>query len=600
MKKGLTATAMLFGALLVGICSSSNVYAESFDGEYSIDYLLRNYNVVTLGIKDIPNAPYKSGYSGSGFSGSGVTQYTTFNKGEINSLTDIEGAVLVNGNYTSVNDSSFGRSAGDVKSYIKGTKGNNVTALSSLVTDANYIDFEKLYKNVLNESRQLIDMPQSHINSANLEISEPGIYTIDNTAIGKTATNSSTTVNNALLINNYDPNDVYIFNYYNEYAYFNIPKVSVMRPGDSNAVPIEYYELAIGEEYTGNVIFNFPYAKFIYLNASIQYNTTGNYDNTLISGSIVAPNAVIYIDGSKYTYSNNSTTGVRTYRYDTYYVGNIIANSVVTNNKRSNSSGSNYSYQYGNHISEADYTSNEKIINLDNDYYYEEANDYNDDIYSRDYSIKDLLENYNLVTLGHKQIDAKAKLSGETPGTIKIFHITGQALIAGNVYSKIHEGQADSYASYYTKYDRTAFDLESNKVTESYIQGNIRITTPSINGSYSTPAAVTVIQPYDSVSSDNYQYWGKKNSLLTNGANNNYGMQGTGNITGYVHNGTYINFNRLYDNIVAEQKGIDKGTELSADSDGVLHITTGGHYNIKNISNINEIILIILKIIETS
>ena len=69
------------------------------------------------------------------------------------------------------------------------------------------------------------------------------------------------------------------------------------------------------------------------------------------------------------------------------------------------------------------------------------------------------------------------------------------------------------------------------------------------------------------------------------------GQRNANNITGYVESDkSYINFDRLYNNIVAEQKKIEKGTELKPDSNGILHITIGGCYNIKNIANVREII----------
>ena len=43
---------ILIGIIITGLITTKNVYAETYNGEYSIDYLLRNYNVVTLGQKD--------------------------------------------------------------------------------------------------------------------------------------------------------------------------------------------------------------------------------------------------------------------------------------------------------------------------------------------------------------------------------------------------------------------------------------------------------------------------------------------------------------------------------------------------------------------
>lgn len=566
----------LLGIMLTGVCFSHNTYAETFDGEYSIKYLLSNYNVVTLGKDTATSLPLRS----NRVYGNTIRPLISYDKGDLRNYTDIAGAVLVNGNYYSTNNSTFGTNAGDVKSYIKGTKGNNVSTSSTLVTDSNYIDFEKLHKNVLNESRQLIDRPQKHINSEKLEVEEPGSYIIDNAPLEYYNNETSKGGSTPILIKNYNPDDVYIFNYYNEYTYFNFPIVQIMEPGSSTSEPL--ISLVGNGNYTGNVIFNFPYAKFI--NLGFPRNTSDvPIEQHVLAGNIVAPNACVYMELT--TVTNNST--------NTHYVGNIIANTIINGNNGAN--GTPYSnYIYNNLIYNTNYKLSKNIIDLDSAYYYKEAKDYDDDIYSRDYSIKDLLENYNLVTLGHKQIDSKSKLAGKAPGTAKLFHITGQALIAGNIESKIYPGEKDDYLPTLTKFDRTAFDLESNKVTESFIQG-----VASIQTSYFGPQTLsfvvptTTIQPFDSMAYDNLNFYGRKNSLFIkqNAINTTGGQRNANNITGFIESDkSYINFDRLYNNIVAEQKKIEKGTELKPDSNGILHITIGGCYNIKNIASVREII----------
>ena len=70
-----------------------------------------------------------------------------------------------------------------------------------------------------------------------------------------------------------------------------------------------------------------------------------------------------------------------------------------------------------------------------------------------EYSVEYLLRNYNLVTLGHKQLDSKSNLLqfGNTPGSVRLFHITGPALINGDLYGKVYDGVGDDY--YYNYYD---------------------------------------------------------------------------------------------------------------------------------------------------
>ena len=50
----------------------------------------------------------------------------------------------------------------------------------------------------------------------------------------------------------------------------------------------------------------------------------------------------------------------------------------------------------------------------------------------------------------------------------------------------------------------------------------------------------------------------------------------------------FINFERLYNNIVKEQKSIEEGTKVTP-KDGVAHVKVGGIYTIEDISNVDEI-----------
>ncbi len=160
-------------------------------------------------------------------------------------------------------------------------------------------------------------------------------------------------------------------------------------------------------------------------------------------------------------------------------------------------------------------------------------------------------------------------------GSVRLFHITGQALINGNMI-----------------YDEpghiSAFDLQSNKVTESYISGNI-----FGNSGYSPQSGggFTVIQPWDNMDNDNNQYGYQKNSLLVeNGYPSLYPQNVTnmqGLFTANIHN--YINFERLYNNIIAEQSGIEEGDKVKV-SGGVAHIPIGGNYVINDINDINKIV----------
>jgi len=563
----------LFFVVMLVICSfiPFNVLAETYDGEYSVEYLLKNYNAVTLGHKTY-NLPSQV------FHKQNILDFNE--KGVIKDIYSIDGPVLVNGNYTSFENSYFGNYSSNIKSYISGTKGSNISTSSQLVTDSNYIDFDKLYLQVMNTSQALADNTEYHISDARLEVSKPGIYTINNTAgyysEKENGSEYYTSSTNSLLIKNYDRNSLYIFNYYNEYINL-LPNVKIMENGSANSISLRDY-IESGQ-YTGNIIFNFPYAKFIDIQV-FKYRESNKWG---LSGNIIAPNAIVFL-WCNYRNSQGSPQ-------ISYYYGTIISNSIVGD------------YYYDNYVHEryyikkANYRLNKKIIDNADKKYVEEINDYNDDWYSRDYSISDLLQNYSLITLNHKAIDSKSKILqyGNTPGSIKMFHIAGPVLISGDLYGKVYENEVDSYfnSGYnsHQKFDRTIFDLESNRVTESFIKGKFYTRVKRLQDNSLNDASLMTIYPWDNMPNENYQYSITKNNIFFTRPVDTVG--GYYPINMYENNGypveNYINFDRLYSNIVAEQKGIDEGTKVKS-AEGVAHIKIGGNYVIDNINDINKIV----------
>ena len=472
---------------------------------------------------------------------------------------DVEGAVLVNGNIISGTSSTFGTNAGNIKSFISGSIDSNVTTPSEIDTDASKYDFNAMYLNVLNESRTLADSAENHINNAKIEINKPGNYVIHNTSLFNAqeynpSYNGNHVKHNTILINNYDPNSLYVFNYYDEIV-DNISSVDVIKTGESTAIHL--VDLIESGEYTGNIIFNCPNAKSITINLSYPMQNF-YYDNPEIygfSGNLVAPKAFV-------TFSYNY--GGRDGSMKNFFYGTIIAKAI--------------SFSYDKfYIKKSGYNINKDIITSGTTRcYVEEPVDYDDDSYDRDYSISDLLLNYSLVTLGHKELDSKSKLLnyGNNPGSIRLFHITGPALISGSLYGGWNSNV----------FEKTAFDLESNKVTESYIRGDVNVNNTSPTESRS------VIQPWDNMLNDGLLYIYKKNRLWVGSQNGVFASGrsvGVGNYSGVKDN--YINFDRLYNNIVAEQSGIDEGDKVKS-SNGVAHIPIGGNYVIDDISDINKIV----------
>ena len=533
-----------------------NVQAESYDGEYSIDYLLRNYNIVTLGHND---------------------------SGQLYGPQSIEGAILVNGDYTyNINNmnSDFGINTGNVKSFIKGTIGENITSHSEVVTDQNYIDFNKLYTQVMIESQTLADQSTKGISSAKIEISEPGIYTIKNTSMFNYDLNTHNTTYNTILINNYEKDSFYVFNYYNtNISCGELPNIDIIEKSSPDKISLKDY-IESGK-YTGNIIFNFPNAKnisicyshYTYNNQYIYYDDVDGF-----LGSIIAPQANINISDNYQ--DRNSGIGL--------YYGTVICNKMDT--------------RYLGNIKKANYNNSKTIIKEETSKYNKESVDYKDDIYDRDYSIKDLLQNYSLITLGHKEIDSKSKLLefGNTPGSVKMFHITGQTLISGDLYGRVYENELDTLLQNqygFQKFDRTAFDLESNKVTESYVQGNISMNIGSVNNNNRFIVPNSVIQPWDNMANDAKNYSGQKNDLIIGHQTSSFSYSsylnssyGAGTFTYITDENNYINFDRLYENVTAEQKGIEEGKTLKVGEDGTVHIPIGGSYTIEDISNVKEVV----------
>lgn len=389
-------TALLF----IPLTTIAEDIERTYTGEYSLDYLLRNYNVVTFGQKENLHLDY-------------VTEDNiTFQKGMLNIAA--EGPVMINGNYKSNEALLYSvTNPTNAISYIKGTKSTNVTSESITVQNSNFIDVNKLYKQILAESNSLVNMTEHHINSKYMEIDKPGIYQINSTRINihnwnRTNENFATTYNyltgftktvKYVYIDNYDPNSYYIFNNLKLYEYDNY-MVLIKKSDDEIFEPLEYY--ALTEEYTGNIIFNFPNAKMVEVDA--------------YSGKIIAPQAdIILSNASLY----NRTSGYTHLDIDIEYHDSIYANSI---------NGDADSY-----ISYKPYTSTKKITT--NATPIEAVKDYTDDLYTGTYSIEEMLKNYNVVALN---------------GNVDIFHIVGQFLING----ELRAGR---------------LDLESNRIHESSI-----------------------------------------------------------------------------------------------------------------------------------
>ena len=64
------------------------------------------------------------------------------------------------------------------------------------------------------------------------------------------------------------------------------------------------------------------------------------------------------------------------------------------------------------------------------------ADDYPDDIYDGDYSLNEMLQNYNVITFGKKELDNNMSIGNISPGSARIFHINSQFLVK-NLFSSL-------------------------------------------------------------------------------------------------------------------------------------------------------------------
>ena len=509
---------IIIGIILVGLLQSNEVKADESNEKYSIDYLLRHYNAVTLGTKENNIlTEYKQTIQGT-------------NKGDIKNLT-VEGPVLARGEYPNkVNEN---------------------------------VDFDKMYAQVMNESQMLVDMTEYHINDYYINVDKPGIYMINNTAKSSgdyhlTDANYSdyykvdyTTIN----IKNYNPNQFYVFNIMDTRAKNNY-RITFVEDDSPSSTSFE--DFISSDNYTGNIIFNYPNARYIYI--------------SMANGNIIAPKADIYTETKYYNscfYDYEANNNVC--KKELSLVGTVISNSITNNG--------NLPLNY------LPNTISKKLLNETGKQHTNEVKDYSDDIYSGDYSIPTLLQNYSIISLGQKdyQTTTKFKTLNYANGSVNLFHISSQFLINGNIGIPGKKYPGCEWIDYKevcgeNHGNAIRFDLDSNKITDSYLQGVIK--SGEENG------ANYYIKYWDTESdhrsSRNHLYI-KSNTYFED----YYSYYLTAGTIGIPDN--YLNFNRLYTNIVKEQSAIEEGKKDKVGEDKVVHIPIGGNYVIEDISDVKEI-----------
>ena len=193
------------------------------------------------------------------------------------------------------------------------------------------------------------------------------------------------------------------------------------------------------------------------------------------------------------------------------------------------------------------------------------ADDYPDDIYDGDYSLKEMLENYNVITFGKKDLDSHMTQNSFSKGNAKLFHINSRFLINGNL--KVFR------ADFLTNSD----NLKSYTKTITPEDRMLFCGYNGYNGGTSYNCGVS--NPYVSDNMPDKLYTSTTSYLWVN-------SKGRENRSS---SGNYMNFDRLYDSITTEQNKIRKGRYITSE-DSVAHLETGGEYYIDDINDISEIV----------
>lgn len=191
------------------------------------------------------------------------------------------------------------------------------------------------------------------------------------------------------------------------------------------------------------------------------------------------------------------------------------------------------------------------------------ADDYPDDIYDGDYSIEDMLENYNVITFGKKDLDRHMTQNNFSKGDAKLFHINSKFLVNGNMNVE-------------------RLDLNSNSNLKSYVNNINALIGCGYNNSTSSSLYNTEVRNCNILSSNVVQ------NNIYSGTNSTIKVSEWGGSFNTTI-GNYINFDRLYEKVTTEQNKIRKGRYITSE-DSVAHIETGGEYYIDDINDINEIV----------
>lgn len=559
------------------LCLMSPVLAmDKYNGQYSIDYLLRNYNIVTFGTKD------------NTYLSTEDMPFRTSTRGSVNYAFDVGGPVLIRGDYVTSSDlfwdNEFAQKTDGIPSYIKGKIGektkvgsiekaeisniyvgssNSVSLNDGLYTINNetlnyeypvtvsddYLDFDQLYASVVNEQKSIIkgskltmmtvDLYKQYIDPNTSEwdrkiaiIFGPGVYYADD--IGEVE---------KIYIVNYDPNGLYLINYYGKYVY-ELPDIIIKdNYNQPDSFSVYCGRTNSNDTCSGNIVWNMPNARYIRKHSA-------NY----VSGHLIAPKAdVDYPLG--------------------HYANAFIVNSLSFPQGKYNAV--QFSpYRIGVKFSTP--TNNRQVVEVEDD---------PSDFYEGSYSLDEILKNYSVVSFGFKDYEDNSSLKDltDTNGTVSIFHMAGEYLINGNlgVQSIVYPTNPVQ-----NNYPGIRLDHYSQSVDSySYLAGRV------MSDTYYSVYLPTMISK--AKSSNFKSFLSSLNvNLVENGktypefyavGDNKYKYQSTNK------KDNYINFRKLYDSIVEQQRAIDGGTVVRPNSYKTVDISIGGNYTIEGIDEAKTI-----------
>ena len=193
------------------------------------------------------------------------------------------------------------------------------------------------------------------------------------------------------------------------------------------------------------------------------------------------------------------------------------------------------------------------------------ADDYSDDIYDGDYSLQEMLENYNVITFGMKDLDSNMHSRLGASGNARLFHINSKFLVNGNV-------------------NILRFDFWGNSNDlKSYADSVSSQDSRFIFCGYRAPYSFNYLNCgiADSYNLSNVLYTDGLSYFYINGYMSNLNSSDISSVD-------YINFNRLYDNVVDDQKRIKKGKKVTVEN-RIANITIGGEYYIDDVNEIDKI-----------